>query len=79
MPLLGVQPESEIRQKNGDVQNELCENLPVHIAILAYKFHIQCIFSFSSSYSYLFVEPGKNYYSVCVTGCRVSLLLYIIS
>lgn len=33
-------PEPERRQKNGEVQNELCENPPVHIAILARNFNI---------------------------------------
>lgn len=31
-------PEPERRQTNGEVQNELCENPPVHIAILALNF-----------------------------------------
>lgn len=29
--------EPEIRQRNCGVQNELCENRPVHIAILAHN------------------------------------------
>lgn len=32
-------PEPEIRPKNCDEQNELCENTLVHAAILAYNFY----------------------------------------
>lgn len=42
--------EPEIRQRSFEVQNELCENQPVHIVILALNSDSLYTFSFRSLY-----------------------------